>query len=313
MERIDVLADYLEMRKTAPGDISMESIYTTALKKLREWLRASGSSKAIQLLKRQPWQEEEFHKFILYDMATADAPRRLHFNDKWSIINTQDAGWFTIGGKSITHRDREALLKAFNDEIAEYNEMLTVYYPICIRYLDWALNATQSILLTQHGHTSSDYDFLSNDRPLTVAEAMDNVSRYWIGMRSPLLLTVTKKFGESELCIVDIPVKPPRTGAVPVPGILPKEISEFAKCYRRYDEFNGRVNDMFKEFDKRISRLKTYREITSIDEEYHRILTDVDQEMMLYFNVELFSALFSRAGSLQYSLAHFIYNAHIPE
>lgn len=304
MDKIDILGEYIEYREfnhSPSFEASAGTVYTNTLAKLRAWLRSSGAV-AAQVLGKKPWQDPAFKTFI-QEGLTGD----FKLNDKMTVIEGNNAGWFLIGTAPIGSRSRASLIESWELELEDYTFLMDKYYPICITYLDWALNATQAILLKEHINTPANYDQLVKDRPETVAEALKNTSMFWLGMQRAMMLSTSKTFGQNPLTIIDIPVTPRKTGKVPVPGIFPRELDSYSTLYNRYGECVDKLNVMFVEFDKRINRLKSYREIVSVNEEYHRIFTDIDQEMMLYFNIELFSALYSRAGSIQDAIAQYLF------
>ena len=310
MEKIDAVGELLDIRWKTHG-VSMEgglsTIYSETLAKLRAWLRATGGG-AIQRLTRSPWQEESFRKMILGQLTDPKDAELFKFNDKGSTLTGPDAGWFTIGGQPLASRTRLNLYEAWNDEVNEYIKLTQQYKGTCLKYLDWALNATQAILLADHRGVGADYDLIVKDRPQTVAEALLKEQVYWVGMKTVTRLAITKQFGASDLTIIDIPVKAPKVNQVPVPGVGRGEIVQYAKTYETYDNLINDLNDLFEQMDRRVNKLKSYREIAKTDEAYHRILTDVDQEMQLYFNVELFAALYSRAASIQSAIGHYIHH-----
>lgn len=314
MEKIDVLDEYLQLRFQHHG-VAMEglsTIYHDTLAKLRAWLRSTGGG-AIQRLQRAPWQEESFRRFILNDLTDPKNKDLLMFNNKWSAITGNDAGWFTIGNRAIASQSGKSLLSTWVAEAEEYSALIKTHRTVCLKYLDWAVNATQSILLAGHRDTSVDYDLLMKEKPPTVAEGLLADQFFWIGTPKSQSLAVSKKFGQQMLTIIDIPVKPPKMGDVAVPGIGLGEGEAYAKAYQAYDELVSLLNDVFEQMDRRVARLKTYREIAKVDEAYHPILTAIDQEMMLYFNVELFASMYSRAGSIQASIAHYIHQNLLPQ
>lgn len=307
MEKIDAVAQLIEMRKH--NTVAMEglaTIYSETLAKLRMWLRQTGGG-AIQRLKRQPWQDASFRKLVLDTLTDPDDAKLYKFNEKWNVIEGPNAGWFTIGNKPLASLYKNQLISALKDEVMEYRKYIDFTQTTCLKYLDWALNATQSILLADHRGVGADYDNLIKDRPQTVAEALKGDQVYWVGFAKPTALSVTKQFGEEVLTIVDVPVKPGKLNNVQVPGITRNEVTELATIYALYDAVVEDLNGLFEKMDRRIKSLKTYREISKVDEAYHRIMTDIDQEMQLYFNVELFSALYSRAGSIQDALGQYLY------
>jgi hypothetical protein len=306
MEKIDALREYLETRRLHVG-VGMESIAGNILAKLRAFLRSIGAG-GTDPLPKAPWTTKEFREFILGDLLTEEGARRHTFSNKPVIIKGYDAGWFTIGGKPVaTHK--QAYYSILSDEHAEYKNLVLTKKDTCIKYLDWAYRITQTLILNDHRGVPSDYDILGEARPQTVAEALVGDTAYWLGYPRPLPLAFSKPFDDAMLTVIDILVKPPKVAQVTLPGPLPIDITRYAQVYREFDDLITLLNELFEQFDTKVGKLKTYRELSRSDEGYHRMLTDIDQEMMMYFNIELFSALYSRAGSLQAAIAHYLYEA----
>ena len=307
MEKIDAVAELIELRKhNTVSTEGLTTIYSDALAKLRMWLRQTGGG-AIQKLQRRPWQDVAFRNLVLNELTDAEDAKRYRFNDKWNNLEGPNAGWFYIGNKPIATLRHNQLISAYTDEVMQYRKYIDFLSTTCLKYLDWAMDATQAILLADHRGVGSNYDLLLKDRPETVAEALAGDQVYWIAFPKPMAPSVTKKFGEETLTIVDIPVKPDKKTTVQLPGIYREEVVLFGKLFETYEEVIKDLNGLFEKIDRRIKNLKTYREMHKVDEDYHRVFTDIDQEMQLYFNVELFSALFSRASSLQDALAQYLY------